>query len=194
MKTLLKITAIFSVIFIATSCASEKYFTYSGKEKIKAGNFKLLVTKVNVKLLEDRMLANKTTSKLKYPDAKQVSSIMQEVMQKSLRNVGLSGESENEANVLECEVDVNYARVFAVFSGDKYAGSALEGYKIRVYKHGKLVAEKEDKSMYCATQDAMGNLRKTSRTLSMTADASDEKIEITIFAQAIAKDVMKLGK
>jgi len=194
MKTFSKLITIFSLIFFATSCASQKYFTYADNGKSMPQHFKLSIKKVNVKLIEATMLAPQGSSRAKYPDAKKVGRMMEEGIEKILQDVGLYSGEQNDPDVLECEIDVNYGRVFAVFSNEQYAGSTLEGYKIRVYKNGKVIAEREDKALYGALQDEMGNLRKTSRTISGKANALDEKIEIEIFAEAIARNLLMLGR
>ena len=60
------------------------------------------------------------------------------------------------------------------FTSDKYAASRLEGYKIDVIKNENVIAIRNNKGRYTANHGLVGNLTKIGKTLSLSADQSDE--------------------
>ncbi len=190
MKKLLKPLLILTSIFTIASCSSnQKYFSYTNPTNVIPEQSKVSIRNVNVHLTEKKLGGGYSNT---YPNQEKLGVIFKELATERLKNNGIYSAANKD--VFEFDVDVNYVRAFMVFTSDKYAGSRMEGYKITVYKDGKLIASRQDKNKYSVQSGLLGNLQKIGKTLSMSAGADDEKKEIAAFANAIADDLTMLGK
>ena len=194
MKKLLKPLLIIASIFAIVSCSSnQKYFSYTNPTNVIPEQSKVSIRNVNVNLTEKKLSSSSNSySTPQYPNKKELGEMFKVMVIKQLKNDGIYSTASKD--VFEFDVDVNYVRSFMAFSSDKYAGSSLEGYEIRVYKDNQLVASRRDGNKYIASFGLLGNLTKIGRTLSMSADRTDEAKEIETFANSIANDLKLLGK
>lgn len=187
----MKKLSLISLFILLCSCANYKYFALKENTAIPDG-YKIYVGKVDVNLREEKM-SSEASSK-KYPDREELNKIFKNEIISSLQQQGLYSNEKNNPNVFEANFDINYVRVFVAFTSDKYAASRLEGYQISVTKNENIIATRSDKVRYVTNQGLIGNLAKIGKILSLSADQSDELKEINVFADAIAKDLTKLGK
>jgi hypothetical protein len=188
----MKKISLISLFILLCSCTSNyKYFTLKENTSIPEG-YKIYVGKVNVNLSEEKMSSG-ASSKI-YPDQEALKKIFKDELISSLKQQGLYSNETNNPNVFEANFDINYVRVFMAFTSDKYAASRIEGYQINVTKNENIIATRSNKGRYAANHGLVGNLAKIGKTLSLSADQSDELKEINVFAEAISKDLIKLGK
>ncbi len=187
----MKKLSLISLFILLCSCTNYKYFILKENTSIPDG-YKIYVGKVNVNLSEEKMSSG--ASSKKYPDQEELNKIFKNELISSLKQQGLYSNEKNNPNVFEANFDVNYVRVFMAFTSDKYAASRLEGYQISVTKNENIIATRSNKGRYTANHGLVGNLTKIGKTLSLSADQSDELKEINVFAEAISKDLTKLGK
>ncbi len=188
----MKKLSLISLFILLCGCTSNyKYFSI--KENISIpGGYKIYVGKVNVNLSEEKMSSGAPSKK--YPDREELSKIFKDAIIYWLKQEDLYSDDRNKPNVFEADFDINYVRVFMAFTSDRYAASRLEGYKINVIKNENLIATRNNKSRYTANHGLIGNLTKIGKTLSLSADQSDELKEINVFTNGIAKDLTQLGK
>ncbi len=188
----MKKLSLISLFILLCGCASNyKFFNIKENVSIPDG-YKIYVGKVNVNLSEEKM-SSELSSK-KYPNQEELSKIFKDEIISQLKREDLYSAERNSPNVFESNFDVNYVRVFMAFTSDKYAASRLEGYKIDVIKNENVIATRNNKGRYTADHGLVGNLTKIGKTLSLSADQSDELKEINIFANEFAKDLKRLGK
>ena len=188
----MKKISLISLFILLCGCASNyKYFSLKENTSIP-DNYKIYVGKVDVNLSEEKMSSG--ASSKKYPDREELSKIFKDEIISWLRQENLYSEDKNKPNVFEADFDINYVREFMAFTSDRYAGSRLEGYQISVTKNENIIATRSIKGRYTANHGLVGNLTKIGKTLSLSADQSDELKEINVFANAIAQDLKQLGK
>jgi len=188
----MKKLSLISLFILLCSCTSNyKYFNLKDNASIP-NDYKIYVRNVNVSLKEEKMSSG--ASSKKYPDQEELNKIFKNQIVNQLKQDGLYSDEKNTPNVFEADFDINYVRVFMAFTSDKYAASRLDGYKIDVVKNENIVATRNNNSRYTTNHGLVGNLTKIGKTLSLSADQSDELKEINIFANAIAKDLTQLGK
>lgn len=188
----MKKLSLISLFILLCSCSSNyKYFTLKENISIPDG-YKIYVGKVNVKLSEEKMSSG--ASSKKYPNREELSKIFKDEIISQLKQHDLYSAEISNSNVFEADFEINYVRVFMAFTSDKYAASRLEGYKIDVIKNKNTIATRNNKGRYAADHGLIGNLTKIGKTLSLSADQSDELKEINVFADAISKDLTQFGK
>ncbi len=130
----------------------------------------------------------------KYPNQEKLKEIFKEKIIFSLKEENLYSAQKNDPNVFEADFSINYVRAFMAFTSDKYAGSSLEGYKIKVIKNEELIANRSNNQHYFVNQGLLGNLKKIAKNLTLSGNENDELKEINAFADGIAKDLKMLGK
>ena len=188
----MKKLSIISLFILLCGCTSNyKYFSLKENVSIPNG-YKIYVGNVNINLSEEKMSSG--TSLKKYPDREEISKIFKDEIISWLKREDLYSNDKNKPNVFEADFDINYVRVFVVFTSDKYAASRLEGYRINITKKENVLATRNNTGRYAANHGLIGNLIKIGKTLSLSADQSDELKEINIFSKEISKDLTKLGK
>lgn len=186
-----KLSLILLLVLLCNCTSNYKYFTLKENVSIPDG-YKIYVGKVSINLSEEKMSSD--VSSKKYPDQEELGKIFKEKIISWLRKDGLYSGDKNNQNVFEADFDIKYVRVFMAFTSDRYAGSRLEDYQISVIKNDNIIATRSIKGSYTANHGLIGNLIKIGKTLSLSADQSDELKEINVFASAIAQDLKRLGK
>lgn len=188
----MKKLSLISLLILLCSCTSNyKYFTLKENASIPDG-YKIHVRNINVNLSEEKM--SFAASSQKYPDQEELKKIFNDGIIYWLKQEGLHSADVNNSNVFEADFDINYVRVFMAFTSDKYAASRIDGYRINVIKNENIIATRDNKGSYTANHGLVGNLTKIGKTLSLSADQSDELKEINVFTNSIAKDLNKLRK
>lgn len=185
---------LFTLLILFCGCSSNynyKYFNLKENISIPAG-YKIYVGNVDVNLREEK-LSSQPSSK-KYPNREELGKIFKDEILAQLKREGLYSEDKNNPNAFEANFEINYLRVFMVFTSGKYAASRLDGYKIDVIKNANIIATRSNREDYTTNHGLVGNLTRIGKTLSLSADQSDELKEINVFAHAIAKDLTQLNK
>lgn len=188
----MKKLSLISLLILLCNCASNyKYFNLKENTSIPK-DYKIYVRNVEVNLTEKKMSSG--LSSQKYPNQEKLNEIFKENIISTLRQEGLYSSEKSGQNVFEADFNINYVRAFMAFTSDKYAGSGLEGYEIKVIKNENVIATRNNNTHYGANQGLLGNLTKIGKNLSLSGNENDELKEINIFASEIARDLTQLDK
>ena len=181
--------------FILCGC-SEKYFQYQNNFSLPPQPSKFHLRNVDIQFSEGKIKPlKKDFSWSKYLTKEQIVFITKQEIIKQLKEDGLYSQSNKCNNVLEFDFDIEYVRKFMMFTNASYVGTVLNGYKINIYKDGKLIATRDDDdNIYFLTQGFTKNFNKLKKIFTFKYNEEDEKEEIKALAHFLAKSLEKFGE
>lgn len=185
---------LFFCIFLS-SCGG-KYFQYQNNFSPPPQPSKLRLRNVEIKFSESKInLIKKDFSWSKYLTKEQIVFLTKQEIIKQLQEDGIYAQDNKIDNVLEFDFEIEYVRKFMIFTDASYVGTVLNGYKINIYKDGKLVATRnDDDNIYFLTQGFTKNFNKLKKIFTFRYDEEDEKKEVEALAHFLAKNLEKFGE
>lgn len=181
------------VLLLCCGCTNG-YFQYNHAKylpiepKFHLRNVNVVFSEHKIKPFGDKTIESKYLTK------DDVVKITKEEIVNHLKKDNMYAEDVEDRDVFECDFDVNYIRKFMLFTDTKYVGTILNGYQIRIYKNGHLVALHTDNDhIYFLNQGMVANVKKLSKVLSLNYDQQDEKSEVTALAHFLTDNLRQFG-
>ncbi len=181
--------------FFLCSCGG-KFFQYQNHFQASQESPKFYLRNIEIDFSEQKIKPfQKDLSNSKYLTKQQIVSLTKQEIIKQLKEDGFYSSNNKSPNVLECDFEVEYVRKFMIFTNENYIGTVLNGYKIKIYKQGKLVATREDDdNVYFLTQGFRKNFSKLKKIFTFSYNEQNEKREIEDLAHFLAQNLEKFGQ
>jgi hypothetical protein len=184
---------LFLLFCIFLSSCGGGYFEYQNnfqpqqKPKFRLKNIEINFSEQKIKPLK------KDLSTSKYLTKDQIVAITKQEIINQLKEDKVY--NKNGADVLDCDFQIEYIRKFMLFTNKHYIGTVLKGYKISIYKNGKLVAKREDDdNIYFLSRGFVANFDKIKKIFTFKYNEEDEKKEVEALAHFLAKNLEKFGQ
>jgi hypothetical protein len=186
---------IFFFCLFLSGCSS-RYFQYQSGFSLPKESPKFYLRDVKIKFSEQKIKPlHKNLAESKYLTKNQITILTKQEIVNQLKKDGFYAKNSKSANVLECDFEIEYVRKFMIFTNESYVGTVLNGYKINVYKNGKLVASRDDdENIYFLTQGVTKNYHKLKKIFTFNYKEQDEKKEVEDWAHFLAKNLEKFGE
>ena len=185
---------LFCCLFLC-SCGG-KFFQYQNNFTPSKEPQKFHLRNVEIDFSEQKIKPfKKDLSNSKYLTKHQIISLTKQEIIKQLEEDGVYSSDDKSPDVLEFDFEVEYVRKFMIFTNKSYIGTVLNGYKIKIYQQGKLVATKEDgNNIYFLTQGFQKNFSKLKKIFTFNYDERNEEREVENLAHFLAKKLEKFGQ
>jgi hypothetical protein len=181
--------------FILCGC-NGRYFQYQNNFSPAKKPPKFFLRNLEINFSEQKIKPpKKDSSESKYLTKDQIVLLTRREIINKLKADGVYAKSRKSANVLECDFEIEYVRKFMMFTNESYVGTVLNGYKIKIYKNGKLIAHRDDDdNVYFLTQGFSNNFNKLKKIFTFSYDEQDEKKEVEALARMLAENLERFGE
>lgn len=178
--------------FLCTACSNSAHFDYHSLESQKYRSSKIHLRNISLSLHDRTIWPVSKKKETQYLSIAQMEEILREEIIRQLQEDKIYS-NDSGKDVLECDFQITFDRMFMMFTNHAYIGTALRNYEIEIYKNDLLVAKKFDSHRKTAQMKFGNRLKKIGKEITFTYDRNEEIKEVRSLAHELANNLEEFG-